>query len=436
MNINQQDPVSSTGQRERRRVVVTGMGAVSAFGLGVEPLMAGLRSGRSAVVDLSEQCCEKMPNLTCLVGAPLTKQPDAKEIARKHRRTMGPTAIMSWFACQEAVRQAQILPELMTSGRLGISFGSTTGSVASLEAGFSSYFRKSYLREITSGNFFQIMSHTCAANMAHAFGVCGRVLAPNAACASSTLALGLGFEAVRDGAQELMLCGGADELHVIVTGAFDMVQASSCRFNDRPTETPRPFDEDRDGTVCGEGAGAMVLESLDSARARGAPILAEVLGFATAADGQHLAQPRSVSIVQCLDNALDSAGLRPENVDYINAHGTGTVLGDRAEAQAIAEVFGAAEANRTTGREVLVSSLKGHLGHTLGASGALELIATLEMMAAGELIPTRNLERPGEGCTDIEHVRRLEHRPVKTILKNSFAFGGINTVIALKRYDE
>jgi 3-oxoacyl-[acyl-carrier-protein] synthase II len=337
---------------------------------------------------------------------------------------MGPLAMLSHLASLEALAQAGVGEELLRSGRAGVSYGSSIGSVASLEEAFTSYLRTGDMSQLPSGIFFQVMSHTCAANLAHAFGMTGRVLAPNAACAAATMAIGLGFEAIRSGAQDLMVCGGAEELHPIVTGTFDLVQAASIGFNDRPEQTPRPFDKDRDGTVCGEGAGTLVLESEESARRRGAGPLAEVVGFGTSCDGEHMAQPHRASIVQCLHNALDNAGMMPDAIDYVNAHGTGTVLGDAAEAEAIREVFG--------GRPVPVSSLKGHIGHTLGASGALEMIASITMLREGYLLPTRNLETPGEDCGGLRFVRQVERRRIRVFVKNSFAFGGTNTVLVVK----
>ena len=407
-----------------RRVFVTGMGAVSPYGYGVSRLTENLLLGRSAVVSMKAAWRERIHNLNSLVGAPIQEPLDPKRIPRTLRRSMGPLAMLSHLASLEALAQAGVGEELLRSGRAGVSYGSSIGSVASLEEAFTSYLRTGDMSRLPSGIFFQVMSHTCAANLAHAFGMTGRVLAPNAACASASMAIGLGFEAIRGGAQDLMLCGGAEELHPIVTGTFDLVQAASIGFNDRPDQTPRPFDKDRDGTVCGEGAGTLVLESEESARRRGAEPLAEVAGFGTSCDGEHMAQPHRASIVPCLHNALDNAGMMPDAVDYVNAHGTGTVLGDAAEAESIREVFG--------GRPVPVSSLKGHIGHTLGASGALEMIASITMLREGYLLPTRNLETPGEDCGGVAFVRQVERRRIRVFVKNSFAFGGTNTVLVVK----
>ncbi|MBN1866404.1 beta-ketoacyl-[acyl-carrier-protein] synthase family protein [Candidatus Sumerlaeota bacterium] len=413
----------------RHRVAITGMGAISPYGHGVRALMDGLCAGRSAVASMAEQWLAAIPGMACLVGAPLAEPIDPKAIPRPLRRTMSPMAMMAYLASREAIETAGVTESDCGSGRMGVAFGSTTGSPSMIERAFSAYRDGKFSESLSSGLFFQIMSHTCAANVGHALGINGRAIAPSAACASSSQSIGLAFEMLQAGRQEMMLCGGAEELHAVVSGCFDLVQASSCRFNDRPSQTPRPFDRDRDGTVCGEGAGAVLLETLESAERRGARVLAELAGFEMHCGHSQMAQPRVDSIRECLRAALDGAGLAPDEIDYISAHATGTRTGDEAEAKAIREVFGAANPP--------VSSLKGHIGHTLAASGVLELIASIEMMRGGFLVPTLNLEEPDEKCAELAHVMRgIERRPIHAFVKNSFAFGGVNTVLVVKRAED
>lgn len=411
-----------------RKVVVTGMGAVSPYGEGVSVLMENLYADRSAVVSMKEAWKGLVDNLDCWLGAPMPQPLDVKSIPRQNLKTMGKTAIMSYFAAKEALQQADISQPYFSSGRMGVSFSSTTGSADSMESFFRECFTNSTENKMSSGIFFKIMSHTTAANLACGFNICGRVISPCSSCSSAAQSIGLGFECIQNGLQDIMVCGGADELHFVVNISFDLVQATSFRYNENPTESPRPFDKDRDGTVCGEGAGCLVLESEESALSRGATILGEVIGFSTLSNGVHIAHPQTQSIVQCLNNALDLAGKQPDEIDYVNAHGTGTIAGDIAEAQAICQVFGE--------QAVAVSSLKGHFGHTLGASGALELIACLKMMENNTLIPTHNFQQPGEGCEGIAHVQKQTKSVINTFIKNSFAFGGINTVLVLKRYKD
>jgi 3-oxoacyl-[acyl-carrier-protein] synthase II len=274
--------------------------------------------------------------------------------------------------------------------------------------------------------FFQCLPNTAAINVAQFLGLRGIVVAPSAACSSALQAIGAGFDLIRLGRQDVALCGGAEELHETVTGSFDMLLATSIAYNDEPERTPRPFDAARDGLVCGEGSGILVLEERDHARRRGARILAEVCGYHTCTSGMHMSESNRGSIVRCIGEALRDAEADATQVDYVNAHATGTRQGDIEEAAALREVF----ADR-----VPVSSLKGHLGHTLGASGAIELAACLAMMERGVVMPTRNLERPAPECEGLWHVVRPEPRRLDLVLKNSFAFGGINACLVLRRHE-
>ncbi len=407
------------------RVFITGMGAVSPFGLGAEKMYDHLRAGDSGVRNMKSVWQEYVQDLMCWVGAPVAEKIDVKKIPRRYRKLMGRTAILSVLAAQEAIRQAQVPEEILPSGKVGICFGSSMGSIESMEVFFKEIIDSGESHQIPSGIFFQVMSHTAAANMAHILGVTGRVLATNAACASSLQSIGIAYENVRCGMQDMMLCGGVEELHAYTSTTFDVVQGTSTHFNDSPTKTPRPFDRDRDGTVCGEGAGCLVIESEESAKKRGAKILAEIIGFNTSASGEQMSHSDAESIAVCMKRALDSAGIEPSDVDYINAHATATELGDVHEAQAITEIF--------ADHGVPVSSLKGYMGHTLGASGALELIASVLMMRDGNILPTRNLENPDDAAKMLRHVTKIEPANLNIIMKNSFAFGGINTALLIRR---
>ena len=408
-----------------RKVVVTGWGSISPYGQGVGPLMEGLKAGRSAVRNMKSDWETLVTDMTSWVGAPLNFEPDAKSISRKFRKTMGRAAILATLATRDAIIHSGLTEEMLTSGRTGVGFGSSTGSVESTEQFFKEPFTTHSMHQIPSGMFFKIMSHTAAANIAQTFNVKGRVISPNAACSSSAQAIGMGYEFIRNGIQDVMLCGGVDELHPMTNVSFDIVQAASYKFNEQPQRTPRPFDKDRDGTVCGEGAGCIVLESEESALGRGAAILGEVVGFATSSSGVHMAQADADSIAVCIREALNSAGLQAAEVDYINAHATGTLVGDVSEAQAIKQVFG---------NETPVSSLKGYFGHTLGASGVLEMIVSYKMMEEEILLPTFNLDEPDPECGGIGHLQEIRKQTIDTFVKNSFAFGGINTVLIGKRY--
>jgi len=205
-----------------------------------------------------------------------------------------------------------------------------------------------------------------------------------------------------------------------VTGSFDILFATSTKYNDRPQMTPRPFDRDRDGLVCGEGSGLVVLEDYDRAIKRKAKIYAEIKGYSTTANGLHVSQSNKESMIHCMRQALSDAGVKADAIDYVNAHATATIQGDQEEAEAIRDVFGST---------VPVSSLKGYIGHTLGASGAIELAASLSMMEQGVIYPTLNLDTVSPECEGVHHVMQPLKKQITTVLKNGFAFGGINAAL-------
>ncbi len=405
------------------RVVITGMGAVSPFGGTVADLLSGLYEGRSAVAYYD--ALNQVQGLRSLVASRV-QGIDPKQIARKHRRSMSKMSVYATLAAGEAMRQAGIDEALCTSGDLGVAVGSTVGSTEVTEAFFEDYFTDHSLERMKSTLFFQMMNHTCASNIAQTFNIAGRLLAPSAACATGSQAIGYGYEMIAQGHQQIMLCGGADELHPLTCATFDVMHAASIGYNDRPQATPRPFAADRDGMVCGEGSGVLVLESLNSALQRGAHIFAELIGFATVSDPGNIANPDASVMARCISKALQSAGITPQQVDYVNAHATATEQGDIAESQAIAQVFD---------HPVPVSSLKGHLGHTMAASGALETIATVDMLKQGKLVPTLHLDQVDSRCAQLNYISRLKEKNSQIALKNNFALGGVNTSLVLRRYD-
>lgn len=405
---------------QTRRVVITGAGVVSPFGQGTDRLIAALDAGKSGVSRLAEPAYAGNPGPQT---AGVVRGVDISAIPRKHRRSMSPMSAYALLASKEALEQAGLSESDVGSGRLGISIGSTLGSVAELEAVFREYLPARSLDTVKSMMFFKIMGHSVAANVAQALGVSGRVMGASAACSSGAQSIGFGYEAVAYGIQEYMLCGGADEYHPLFSATFDLMAAASTAYNNCPDRTPRPFDRDRDGVVCSEGAGIVLLETRESALARGADILAEIVGFSSTADAASIASPDPEPVRACMERALASAGLEPADIDYINAHATGTIQGDIAESRAIAGLFG---------DTVPVSSLKGHLGHTMAASGAIETIAGLAMMRREMLFPTRNLATVAEECAGIRHPPAPERRRISFLLKNSFAFGGINCTLVLR----
>ncbi|MEN8126648.1 MAG: beta-ketoacyl-[acyl-carrier-protein] synthase family protein [Planctomycetota bacterium] len=405
----------------RRRVVITGIGAVSPFGAGVECLWEHLVAGDSAV-----RVIPKMTHLGGLRSSVAATVPDidVSIIPRKKRRFMSPMSMYSCLAALEAIQMSDLSEGQVKDRMTGLCLASTTGSSAESEAFFSELNQTGSIENVKSTMFFKTMNHSCAANTAQALGIRGRIVSPSAACASGTLAVGLAYETIAAGHQDIMFCGGADEHHILATAVFDIMHAASCDFNSEPQQTPRPFDVHRDGVVCAEGAGVLILEEWGHAKKRNANILAEVTGFATLSSPEDLANPDSQTMIECMNGAMAQAGISNAEVDYVNAHATATIQGDIAEAQAIRAVFG---------KQAPVSSLKGHIGHTMAASGALELVACIQMMHYDKLIPTRNLETPDPECDGITFVRSVQEVPSRTVLKNSFALGGINSTIVIRR---
>ena len=404
-----------------KRVVITGVGVVSPFGNGLNSLMDGIENGRSSVCYM--EGWDQYIGLRSHVAAPAEIK-DEKKIPRQQRRSMGRMSIFAAQAAEQAIVDSGISISDMSSWDIGCIIGSTMGSAKSINDAFEMILPKKDITQLGSSMFFQCMSHTAAINVAQYLGLNGYIMATSAACASAIQAIGTGYDLIRLGKQDVLLCGGAEELHPTVTGSFDVLFATSVRYNQSPQKTPRPFDKDRDGLVCGEGSGILVLEEYERAVNRNARIYAEISGYSTSGNGFHVSQSDKEPMVHCMNKALNDAGITPQEVDYINAHATATLQGDKEEAGAIKELFG---------DSVPVSSLKGYIGHTLGASGAIELIAALIMMEKGIIYPTLNLDNIDPDCQGINHVTRTIRKKIKIILKNCFAFGGINTALVCKK---
>ncbi|MBK7864845.1 MAG: hypothetical protein IPJ65_40850 [Archangiaceae bacterium] len=397
-----------------RRVVITGWGALTPIGNDADTIATALRTGRSGIRAMPEW--NSWADLHTKVGG-VVEGFDEKTIPREFRRSMSRVAQLAAEAARRAMASSRLPAELMGSGRVGLSIGQTVAAPSATQLYFDTL-RAEGVRALKSTTFLQMMSHSAAANVALMLGCKGRVWSPAAACASSSQAIGQGFETLLAGAQDVMLCGGSEELHATTAITFDIVQGTSRAFNDSPTRTPRPFDARRDGLAVAEGAGVVVLEEREHALRRGAEILGEVLGFATTCDGEHMSSPARAGMSKTIALALESAGLKAGDIGYVNAHATGTPTGDGVEAQATLEVLGA---------QVPVSSTKGHTGHTLAACGAIETVFCLVMMQRGFLAPTLNLEQVADDCAGPNLLREVREQRVTRVMSNNFAFGGVNT---------
>ena len=411
----------------RRRCVITGIGVISPLGNTLHDFYEALRRGESAIREMTEWENGPFENI-CVPGSPVRlDETMIRSIPRASRRSMSRISLHASFAAQQAAADAGLTPEDLKDPRTGCIIGSTMGGTSAVSESYHVLYGGGGLSEMPAMQFFKSVSHTAAFNVSHYLGITGVVQAPCAACASALQAIGQARDLVASGVQDVVLCGGAEELAPEVPGSFAVISAGfSSGPGDDISRASRPFDASRKGLVCGEGAGILVVESLDHALARGARIYAEITGYATCGCGNAISQSDAPSIMRCLEAVCSDAGIGPADVDYVNAHATSTLQGDRAEAEALTSFFPSRPP---------VSSLKGHIGHTLGASGSLELAASLEMMRRSELLPTLNLETPGEGCEKLDHVYQVTPKKLRRILKNSFAFGGINAAVICTAFD-
>ncbi|MGN6319891.1 beta-ketoacyl-ACP synthase [Trinickia sp.] len=406
-----------------KRVVITGMGGVTALGTLWSEIEAALHSGRNAVRRMPEW--DYFSSLHTRLACPLPEFTAPPEYPRKKTRSMGPVSMYAVRASELALLDAGLAGDpSIADGRMGVAYGSSSGSVQPIRA-FGTMLQTGSMQDVTSNSYVQMMPHTAAVNVSLFWDLKGRIIPTSCACASGSQAIGYAYEAIATGKQALMLAGGAEELSGPAVAVFDTLYATSTR-NETPELTPRPFDAQRDGLVVGEGAATLVLEEYDHARARGATIHAEVVGFGCNSDGAHMTQPTAGTMAQAMRLALDDARLRPEAIAYVNAHGTSTDRGDVAESAATADVFGNA---------MPISSLKSYVGHTLGACGALEAWWTIEMMKRNWYAPTLNLTTVDPACAPLDYIVH-EGRAIDAeyVMSNNFAFGGINTSLIFKRW--
>ncbi len=405
-----------------KRVVVTGMGLISSVGNDLESATHRLRELKNTVRVMPE--LTEIRGLNTHLAAPAMDFELPEHYTRKVLRTMGPVSVMSVYTAENALIDAGLVgTDILTSGRTGVAYGSSFGSAEGV-ADFFAINKTHEVGNITSFSYLKLMPQTTAVNISLYFKTVGRIIPSGTACTSGSLAIGYAYEAIKNGIQDVMIAGGAEEFDITQVAVFDTLYATSTK-NDTPEKSPAPFDTARDGLVIGSGAGTLILEEYEHAIARGAKIYAEIVGFGSNTDGMHATQPNKETMAQCMRLALESANLAPSDIGYINLHGTGTVNGDIAESTATESVFGS-----TTP----ASSLKSYVGHTLGACGALESIWSIQMMNDGWFAPTLNLNTPDENCGKLDYIMGTG-RNIDTnyVMNNNFAFGGINTSLIFKK---
>lgn len=406
-----------------RRVAVTGMAGISPVGSDWPTVRTRLAAGVNAVRCIA--AWGDYEGLNTRLGAPVDEFAIPVHYSRKATRSMGRVALMATRTAELALQEAGLLGDpILRSGRVGIAYGSSSGSPDAL-GDFSQMLAKKTTVGINATTYLKMMSHTAAVNMGVFFGITGRVIPTSSACTSGSQGIGYAYESIKFGRQVVMIAGGAEELSPSQAAVFDTLFAVSGR-NASPEATPRPFDRDRDGLVIGEGACTLILEDLDHARARGAAICAELVGYGTNSDGTHATQANADTMRIVMELALDDAGLQPEAIGYINAHGTATTHGDIEESVAVSKLFG---------KRVPISSLKSYMGHTMGACGALEAWMTIGMMNANYFFPTINLEVVDPACADLDYIQgggRILN--CEYVMSNNFAFGGVNTSLIFRRW--
>jgi len=408
-----------------KRVVITGMAGISPIGSDWQTVSENLEAGRTGIRSMTEW--ERYVGLNTRLGAPVTDFEKPAHYPRRAVRGMGKIALMATRASELALDDAGLLnDDSIRDGRMGVSYGSSAGSPKAI-AEFSNMLINDVVDGINATTYIRMMAHTAPVNIGVFFGLKGRVITTCSACTSGSQGIGYAYEAIKFGRQTLMLGGGAEELCPTEAAVFDTLYATSTT-NDAPESTPRPFDSGRDGLVIGEGAGTLVLEELEHARARGARIYGEVVGFATNSDGAHITQPTRETMRRVMENSLEDAGLNASDIGYVSAHGTATDRGDVAESHATHDVFG----NR-----VPISAFKSYTGHTLGACGALESWVALEMMNRNRFHHTANLGRVDPECAELDYiVGEPRNIDCEYVMSNNFAFGGINTSLIFRRWPQ
>lgn len=398
------------------------MGIYSCLGTTKESVKAALEAGKSGIVFRPER--KAMGYRSALTGH--VPRPDLKGVLDRRSRIMMPEqAEFAYMATREALEQAGLQPGDPDGPEMGLIYGNDSSAQPVIE-GIDILRTKKDAMMIGSGSVFKVLNSTVTMNLATILAIRGVNFSVSAACASGSHAVGLGYMFIRQGMQDCVICGGAQEVNDYSMPNFDALGTFSVR-EDQPEKASRPFDRDRDGLVPGGGAATLVLESLDSAVARGARILAEVKGYGFSSNGAHISNPDVGGQVRSIERALQDSGLRPEAVQYVNAHATSTPAGDGSEAEAIFRVFGGA---------VPVSSTKSMTGHECWMAGASEIVYSMLMMRDSFVAPNINFDEPDEDSAKLNIAAETVEKNIDVFLSNSFGFGGTNSSLIIKKIDK
>ena len=394
-----------------RRVVITGLGIYSCIGENKEQVCDSLRNGRSGIG--LDPARKEMGYRSALTG--ILRKPDLKGVLdRKQRNYLSEQGLYAYVATREALEQA------------GILYGNDSCAEAVIR-GTDIIREKKNTILVGSSNIFQSMNSTITMNLATIFNLRGINFTVSGACASGSHAIGMAYLLIRQGLQDCIICGGAEEVNIYSVGNFDALSAFSVR-EDNPAAASRPFDRNRDGLVPSGGAATVIVESYESAVRRGATILGEVLGYGFSSNGEHISTPNVDGPKRSLQMALDCAGLKAEDIQYINAHATSTPVGDLNEAKAIHEVFGDCRP--------LVNSTKSYTGHEMWMAGASEIVYSMLQMQNGFVAANLNFEEPDEASCYLNIPKERVEMEFDTFLSNSFGFGGTNSSLVIRKFKE
>ncbi|MHC4793413.1 MAG: beta-ketoacyl-ACP synthase II [Planctomycetia bacterium] len=411
-----------------RRVVVTGLGAVTDLGTDVASTWEGMMSGRSGIGPIT--AFEQDDEWTTRFAGEVSDFDPSKIIDVREAKRMDRASLLGLVAAEEAATDSGIDFETGDPDRRGVAIGSGIGGIITIEVGLLKLERTSP-KKISPFTVPKLMVNACAGNVSIRHGLRGANIATATACATGGHSIGAAFQLIQRGDADVMFAGGTEAaVSRLCIGSFGTMKALSTR-NDDPERASRPFDRDRDGFVLAEGAAVLILEDLESAKARGAKIYGEILGYATSGDAHHIAAPEESGIgaTKAMTWALKDAGINTTDVGYINAHGTSTPLGDAAEVYAVKSVFGEHANN------LAMSSTKSMTGHALGAAGGIESVAVIRALQDGVLPPTINLESPDDGF-DLDFVaNEAREKPIQYAVNNSFGFGGHNVSLVFSRYN-
>jgi len=403
------------------RVVITGMGIYSCIGTSLQEVKESLYQGKSGIALVQER--KEFGFRSGLTG--VVPKPDLKNLLnRRQRVSMGEESEYAYLATSDALKQAGIDQDFLDANEVGILYGNDSVSQAVVES-IDIAREKKDTTLMGSGAIFKSMNSTVTMNLSTIFKLRGINLTISAACASGSHSLGLAYMMIRNGFQDMIICGGAQETNKYSMASFDGLGVFSVRENE-PTKASRPFDSGRDGLIPSGGGASLIVESLESAQKRGATILAEIVGYGFSSNGGHISTPNVDGPALAMERALKQSGLKAEDIDYINAHATSTPIGDANEAKAIYEIFGS---------EIPVSSTKSMTGHECWMAGASEVVYSILMMQNDFVAPNINLENPDDEAKKINLVSKTKNQKIDVFLSNSFGFGGTNSALIVKKFD-